>query len=385
MARRVFFHIGAPKTGTTYLQRIMWHNRVAMRDAGVLFAGEKFLDRVWATQTVRDMRQPHEMAATAWTRTVDQIHRFDGDAIISHEFFSAASAQQARRALQDLAPSEVHLVYTARDLTRLLPALWQERLKYRFTDELSTFDPEPLSSPPDRHWSWRTIDAADVLSRWRGGLPPSHVHVVTVPEGSPARDLLWRRFADACDFDPGIVDPDLPTANESMGLVESELLRRVNPRIDAQIKGQHEVPRWVRNYLALSVLAPRKGQRIGLDQPSHTRVRERSAAVVADLRVNGYDVIGDLDELVAPDTAPPVRAPEDISDGELLDVALDTIGQMLSDYRRVSRRRDELRQELMALRKGSDPSEGADRGPVATRGRARQVAGALRGRLRSLR
>ncbi len=55
MARRVFFHVGTLKTGTTYLQRVMWENRDRLREAGTLFAGEYYHDRVWATQTVREM------------------------------------------------------------------------------------------------------------------------------------------------------------------------------------------------------------------------------------------------------------------------------------------------------------------------------------------
>jgi hypothetical protein len=344
----VFFHIGAPKTGTTYLQRIMWSNRRALASIGVLIPGDDYRDRVWATEVIREMPLVDARAERAWDLIVRQIRGFAGDAVLSHEFFSAASKEQAERAIATLAPAEVHVVYTARDLTRLIPALWQERLKYRFTGKFSEFEPAPLSSPPKAHWSWRTIDVVDALQRWGATLPPEHVHVVTVPGPGAPRNLLWRRFAQACDFDPDVADLDLPAANESMGLVESELLRRVNPRIGEEIRGVIEIPTWVRDYLGLRVLAERDGEKIGLGPARHTQMRERSLTAVAALRDAGYDVVGDLDDLVAPPEAPALRQPEAVTNDELLDVALDVIAQMLSDYRAVARERRDLKRELLS-------------------------------------
>jgi hypothetical protein len=295
------------------------------------------------------MRQPDQRAAAAWDRIVREVRAFDGDAVISHEFFSSASKEQAGRAIDALAPAEVHLVYTARDLTRLIPDLWQERLKYRYQGTFADFRPAPVTAPPRAHWSWRTIDAVDVLQRWASTLPPELVHVVTVPRPGAPRTVLWDRFAMACGLDPAIVSLDLPATNESMGLVESELLRRINPRIGEEISGLTEVPTWVRDYLGLRVLAERKGERIGLDPHRHARMRKRSITAVEQLRQAGYDVVGDLHELIAPVAAPPFRQPEDVSTEELLDASLDVIAQMLSDYREVARERQQLRRRVETM------------------------------------
>jgi hypothetical protein len=34
--QRVFLHVGSPKTGTTYLQGVLWRNREALRRQGLL-------------------------------------------------------------------------------------------------------------------------------------------------------------------------------------------------------------------------------------------------------------------------------------------------------------------------------------------------------------
>ena len=45
MAAKVFLHIGLPKTGTTYLQTVMWADRERMRAQGVLLPGRERRDR----------------------------------------------------------------------------------------------------------------------------------------------------------------------------------------------------------------------------------------------------------------------------------------------------------------------------------------------------
>ena len=73
MAQRVFFHIGLPKTGTTYLQTLMWNNRDELRRQGVLVPGESNRVHLWASGVVRedpnlDRRGPE--AKHAWDRLV---------------------------------------------------------------------------------------------------------------------------------------------------------------------------------------------------------------------------------------------------------------------------------------------------------------------------
>lgn len=347
MARRVFFHVGILKTGTTYLQRVMWHNRSELRHAGLLVVGDHYLDRVWATHTIRQMSFPHERAASAWQRIVRQVQAFDGDAVISHEFLGGAGPSQVQRALDAVAPAEVHIVCTARDLTRVLPAFWQERVKFGHTVPFEDYEPEPLDSPPRRHWSWRTIDLADVLRRWGKGLPPEHVHVITTPTAGAPRGQLWERFAGVCGVDPGVARLDnIPPVNVSMGLAETELLRRLNERLPGEMKKVGVVGRWLRTYLGEEVLASRDGERLRLDPQRAMQIRARSVQTVNEIREAGYHVVGDLDDLVGSEPLQPVRMPRDVSDGELLDVALTVISRMLVDQRAVSESRDRLRRRL---------------------------------------
>ncbi len=48
----VWLHIGAMKTGTTYLQQLMYANRAALGEAGLFLPGERWGSQVRAVQEV---------------------------------------------------------------------------------------------------------------------------------------------------------------------------------------------------------------------------------------------------------------------------------------------------------------------------------------------
>jgi len=345
MTRKVYLHVGAPKSGTTYLQRVLEINRARLHDAGVRVVGDVHLDRIHAAMVVRQdprLDALPERARTAWARLVKQIHSWRGDtAILSYELFAGASAEQVAAALADLDGLEVHVVITARDLGASVPSAWQERLKFALTTPLEEWNPRPESAGVRAEWGWRTMDPAGVASRWGGTLPPGRVHVVTVPRdtGDPGdRALLWHRFAAAC----GLVVPDLvldvDRANESLGVVAAELLRRVNEKVRSPIKGNREQARWLRDTLAHGILAQLGREPIGLTDRQFSEAERRSEQARSRIAEAGYDVRGDLADLTA--TRPDARLPGETTDAELLDTAVETIVRLLLLVRERTRERD---------------------------------------------
>ena len=115
MARRVYLHIGLPKTGTTYLQTAMWHNRPLLRERGFLYPGRSRMEHYRASQEVRGVPPARLGAhAGAWQRLLDELAAWPDDGLVSHEFFSMASAHQAGLAVAALQPAEVVVVATVR-------------------------------------------------------------------------------------------------------------------------------------------------------------------------------------------------------------------------------------------------------------------------------
>ena len=331
MTQRLFLHVGAPKSGTTYVQQVLEVNRSRLASGGVLVVGERHLDRIHAAMVVRQdprVDQLPEAARTSWRRLVDQVIAWRGDsAVLSYELFAGASADQVETALADLAGIEVHVVITTRDLGAAVPSAWQERLKFALTTPLERWKPRPESAGARAEWGWRTMDPAGVAARWGAGLLPERVHIVTVPRGAADDHELWRRFAAACGIDVPGLQLDVERVNASLGLVAAELLRRVNEQVREPITGNREQARWLRDTLAHGVLVDLDREPIGLTDRQFADATSRSTEAVTALREAGYTVHGDLDDILA--TRRDARTPGQATDTELLAVAVGAIVRLL--------------------------------------------------------
>jgi hypothetical protein len=325
---RVFLHVGTPKTGTTYLQDLMWRNRRELDRRGVRYPGKYREAQSLAAMdlqgaTVAEVGNPN--LPWAWDRLVAQVAAARGTVVISHELFSPMEPDHIERALKAFDGVELHVVCTARDLTRQLPAVWQENLKNRhalgFTEFLNA-----VRDPGNGHWLgglfWRMQDVPDVLRRWAATLPPQRVHVVTVPPPGSAPEQLWWRFAAMLGVSPYGLKDSPAESNHSLGLVEAQLLRRLNQTLPS------DLPWWVyertvrRELIDVLARPPGRARRLTIPPEHLPWVTERANRMVAELAAEpGYPVVGDLDDLLP--TAVPARPhPDEVSDSELLDVAL---------------------------------------------------------------
>lgn len=368
MSRRIFLHIGSPKTGTTFLQQVLWANRSRAAAHGLLLPGRSVRDHYWASLDLRGVAgvEPgREAAAGAWEALVTKVAGWDRDVLVSHETFALATDEEAGRAVEtfrDLGFG-VEIVITARDLERQLPAHWQEAIKARSRLGFDEFLAEELGPDGRGRYLARVQDYGRLARCWGASLSPGSVHVVTVPRRGAPRDLLWRRFAGllglpADEFELGV------RANESLGIEQVELLRRLNAALGDRLPRPGPYPTTVKRLYAHQVLAARPGTRLALGSPDLGPVGERAAADVAALRALEVDVVGDLDELLvaasAGDRAGTVR--QEVPAERLLEESLEAAIGLLEaiDETRV-RHRDELsrlraRVKELEARPGDPPS-----------------------------
>ncbi len=336
MARRVFVHIGLPKTATTYLQTIVWGSREQLLADGVLLPGLGRFDHLWTSRIVReDPRLPKasEEHRSSWERLRAEIASHDGDALITHEFFAAASAEQAARMAEQLAPAEVHVVITARDLLGLFTASWQESLKNRGTASMADYSREVSEDPRDV-WNWRTLDLHLVLQRWSEAVAHERIHVLPLDTSAP-RDEIWHRFAGLLGLRADAYDLSQSFPNESMGVVEAEVLRRVNEHLVARksLGAARDRGMFIRTFLADERLVPRKGEKFWPQADRIEECRARNDAALTYLREHPVEVVGDLARLEIPAELPPRRTPDSVTDAEVAAAATDLVATMLADVR----------------------------------------------------
>jgi hypothetical protein len=352
VAKRVFFHVGAPKTGTTYLQNVLFHNRDTLAKHQVLYPYE---DQGQSFRSMLDFRGAGWGGSRAgqfsgeWDKVAGRVRAWPGDVIVSNELLGGSTPDRIEAGLASIGPADVHVVFTARDLARQLVSDWQEHIKHKHTVTLETFVEDlvtlGLDAPaPFGQLFWGMHDAAYVLQRWARYVPPSNIHIVTVPHPGAPADTLWTRFCAVTGLDPHTYDTDITRANASMGVAETELVRRMNA--DVQGMPAEVYDPLVRKLLAEDILGG-KSPKLTLPPEHLSWVSDRSRRLIEEVGRAGYQVEGDLEELMPRESEHlPHVSPTTLTDAELADAAIRAATGLLRHSGRQRRRNLELQQQL---------------------------------------
>lgn len=342
----VYFHIGAPKTGTTFLQRVLWTNRERLAELGVLYPGQTFRSHLHAAFDLRGAGfQGHRdpKVPGAWSALVESARGWNGPVVFSQGLFSPATRRQIDRAMEDLAFAEVHIVCTARELTRQVPAAWQEDIKNRFR---VTFDEyvAALQRPGEDdnrlgRMFWRMQDLVELLDRWSRNLPAERVHIVTVPPSGRQPDVLWRRFAQVIGVDPEAVHLPPALVNRSLGASEATFLLRLNDALDAEV-GWPLYNEMVKQHVQDALVQRTPSARAALSAPHATWFVTRGLELVDELRTRRYELVGSLDDLMPPPLDSFAADPPAPTADEQLAVAVEAMAAILLG---ISRRRRKAR------------------------------------------
>jgi hypothetical protein len=326
---RIFLHIGTMKSGTSYVQGMLWRSRNDLRADGVLYPGEA----AWAEQVeaVRDAigvggpdRRPVQVGA--WNDMARQMLAWPGHSVImSMELFSFAGARKVAEIVESLSAAEVHAIITARDLARVIPSAWQESTQNRQTwtwpHYVSSLTGIGEDEPVAYRRFWKQHDLAVMATSWSAAVGAARVHLITVPPSGAPRDELWRRFCSVVGLDANrYVVPDSVRGNPAVGAASAEFLRRLNERLGDLDPATYE--RLVKRFLGKRTLAHREDEpRLALPARYQQWASDRAATMVDQLRSSGIDVVGDLDDLL-PTVDPNASDVDQVTDHEVVDAAL---------------------------------------------------------------
>ena len=311
----VVLHIGAMKTGTTFLQHLLMANREGLRDAGVEFAGARWADQVAAVQDVLGLggTDPFIRAAArdAWPALVRELTTTSAPiALVSMEFLSFARGRQVSRIRRDLADYDVHVILTVRDAQLTIPAQWQTSVGRGATDTWPEFlvGVRRAMGPA---WPVRALLGDDVirefrraqdiprmLRTWQRVVPPERLHVVTVPGPRSDPMELWQRFCTAVGINPAVATEPPDTANPSLGYASAELVRRLNVGVSGRVL-QWEYNRTLKRQVTEGTLSLRRRQetRATLDAATRQAALDWNAHTLRALRRCGAHLVGDEADL----------------------------------------------------------------------------------------
>ena len=365
--RRVVVHVGTPKTGTSYVQDVLFLNRDTLAEQGILYPAERFDEHFLAALDLMELHWGglETQAVGAWDRLAGRVRDWPGTVIISHEILANATRQQVRRALDsfgDPATTEVHVVLSARDLVRQVPAEWQENVKHRRTFDYRTFldkITDPARDGELASWFWGVQEVPDILDRWGGSLPPERVHLVTVPKPGAPRDLLWQRFTAVLGLDDVELVLETDRSNPSMGVPETSLVRRLNQRVNNGVLANEDYRQLVRELLAHRTLSRRSGSpRLALPPDVRAWAVDLSETWIEDLAAKGYDVAGSLEELRPDADAAEFSDPDAPDEGDVADAAMDSIVTLLDETARLRHVEQRLQRDLSSALAELDRSRG---------------------------
>lgn len=316
MTRRVILHVGAMKTGTSFVQSVLATHREALADVGVAYPAG-------SPQAVLDLlklpRQPQQHRER-WAALAGES---DGDLLVSMEFLSFAQDRHVAAALEPFAGDRVEVVVSVRDQLGAIPAQWQTYCRNLGTegwpDYLRSIEPSFLGRPRKTR-AYKTFNRAQQIPafvrRWEEAPGVASVHVVTVPPSGSPPQVLWERFAAAAGLPAIDVDLSVVESNPSLGYGSCDLMRRVNSHVSVVQAKPYR--RGVRQ-LARGALVARRGaeSKPVLDRGGVKLGLSINREVSTFLSQRGYPVFGDLADIRldadldgVPDRAPAVDEAE---------------------------------------------------------------------------
>ncbi|MDQ4052039.1 MAG: hypothetical protein M3237_04985 [Actinomycetota bacterium] len=334
MAQRVVLHAGLMKSGTSYLQDRLFLNRDRLAERGLLVPGPARRDQALAVQDVLGRHAAASQVRGKWSELLREIQGHDGDAVISMEFLGPVAPERIAGVVEALG-TPVHVVLTVRDLGRVVPAMWQERLKNGGTAGWREYVDGLAGGDKAARGFWWQQGAARIVRNWADAVGPERVTVVTLPLPGVGPGLLWSRFCAAAGV-PGDGCEDVPPANTSLDVASAVVLLAVNRTLAERGGVASDFQLMLKFRLAKQAMGSRTGGRpIGFEPPPW--LEERADAIVAKIRARGVNVVGDLAELTP--LVVPGDDPEDVDAEAALAAAVDALVGITGDYfRRVSAR-----------------------------------------------
>lgn len=336
MAKKVVLHVGAMKSGTSFLQSTLAANRDKLAEQDFLFPGRNWRHQVHAVSDVLGHTRDGKQAAPtvgAWQRLLEEIQEWHGTAVISMEYLGPVHVGQIERVVNELRPADVEAVLSVRDLARNIPAMWQEEVQNGSTWTWDEFifaveHGNPGVRGPSRAF-WRHQRTPAIAARWSRVVGKENFTLVTVPPPGAKPTVLRDRFATALGIDVSDFSPP-NRRNQAIGAASAMMLRELNARLGGELPHE-KYNQLIKHSLAKTGLAARRDQEAAVGYNARW-VRRRSQAMQERFEMLNLNVVGDLNDLT-PVKVPGVN-PSRINDREQLEAALDGLAHMIRVWSR---------------------------------------------------
>lgn len=336
MSPRLVLHVGAMKSGTSFIQSRLFANKAMLRDErGILVPGLNWLSQVMAASDVLGSGEKQ------WAKMAGKVQAHEGTSVISMEYLGPVRPVVAQRVLDTFPAHAVEVVITARDLNRSIAAMWQETVQNgrtwtfeEYRAGIEEWRPGHRSvpeAPESGRTFWRQQNLVRIARTWSSlGAP---VSLVTVPPPGAPHELLWERFCSVLDTPPDGFAP-ARMGNESVGAASTLVIRRLNELLDDAGLPFPQGTDLRKGFLAKQVLAARKSAEPAIGLSVAPWVRDHAAHMASALADDGVRLVGSWDDLVPVDV--PGVDPATVDADLVLDAALAGLAGVLAEQIRAT-------------------------------------------------
>ncbi|MEU1510578.1 hypothetical protein ABZ490_00200 [Streptomyces sp. NPDC005811] len=226
-------HIGPHKTGTTSIQGALFGAKETMPAYGVDFPATSRhpMQAVLAACSRGGMIGDTTPTERHWQQFVEQVAAGGRKtSVISSEFFAdAPDDATVERVVDQLGGERVHVLITLRPLAKIMPSQWQQYvqngLRMGYEEWLEhMLRKAPYEKPNPSFWRRHRHDR--LVERWVRVVGADRVTVVVVDDRD--REGLMRTFEALLGLPDKMLQPVPDTANRSLTLAETEMLRNLN-------------------------------------------------------------------------------------------------------------------------------------------------------------
>lgn len=336
MSPRLVLHVGAMKSGTSFIQsRLFANKKMLLDERDILVPGLNWLSQVMAASDVLGSGEAQ------WAKMSGKVNAHAGTSVISMEYLGPVRQVVAQRVLDTFPAHSVDVVITARDLNRSIAAMWQETVQngrtWTFGDYLAGIESwrpghrEPIDAPESGRTFWRQQNLVRIARTW-SALGAS-VSLVTVPPPGAPRNLLWERFCSVLDTQPDGFAP-ARMDNESVGAASTLVIRRLNELLNSMDLSFPAGTDLRKGLLAKQVLAARKSSEPAIGLVVAPWVRDHAAHMSAAMSADGVRLVGSWDDLIPVDV--PGVDPASVDADLVLDAALAGLAGVLAEQIRAT-------------------------------------------------
>ena len=337
MARRtLIWHLGLAHPARPVVETNLQGHAAALGEAGFLLVATADEARHATSELLRTHRAAGLRRADVegvWARITDRVWAHKGVSLLSTPDLCAADKDQLRLALDPLIGVEVHLVVTLDPWSQQLYGGWLAELRAGHGTGWEKYAARVLArvaegAPGHRQAEefWAGHELASVLARWGWTFHADRLHVVV--ERDPARQ--WAAFLEVAGVPQALaLDAVVPPSADPAG---AAVLRRVNRQLDEPLPA------------ATSDLLTRADDDLAaLPVVDTTALHPLARRWAASLAASGYDLRGDLEDLV--DDVAPTALP---GPRDQLGASVDALAEALAENARL--RADVARLEADNLR-----------------------------------